>query len=151
MARKDDGAERHDPGRPPATIDVVVPAAASQLPELRDTARRFAAEHGMDDPERVALAVTEACTSAVLHAAEAGEPLALRLTAADDDGRLTYVVTDRVPGPMPPPAAPGLNRLPLIASLADRVSVLRAEDGSRIKIAFAPGHEAHARVQEGRP
>ena len=151
MARNDNGAEPHDPGRPPPTLDVVVPAAPSQLPDLRDAARRFAVEHGMDEPERVALAVTEACTSAVLHAEQAGTPLALRLTAAQDDGRLVYVVTDRVPGPMPPPAAPGLNRLPLIASLADRVSVLRVEDGSRIRIAFAPGHGPHARAPEGRP
>ena len=151
MARNDYGAKPLDPGRPPPTLDVVVPAAASQLPDLRDAARRFASDNGMDEPERVALAVTEACTSAVLHAAEADAPLALRLTAARDDGRLVYVVTDRVPGPMPPPAAPGLNRLPFIASLADTVSVTHADGGSRIRIAFAPGHEPHARAPEGRP
>jgi anti-sigma regulatory factor (Ser/Thr protein kinase) len=149
MAGNGNGAQPVDPGRPP-TLDVVVPAVASQLPELRDAARHFAAEHGMDEPERVALAVTEACTSAVLHAAESGTPIALRLTGADEDGRLIYVVTDRVPGPMPPPAAPGLNRLPFIASLSERVSVLLGEDGSRIRIAFAAGHDGHPRAAEGR-
>ena len=151
MAQDQFGAKPLDHGRPPPTLDVVVPAAASQLPDLRNAARRFAAQFGMDEPERVALAVTEACTSAVLHAEAADATLALRLTATRDHGRLVYVVTDRVPGPMPPPAAPGLNRLPLIASLAETVSVSHADDGSRIRIAFAPGHEPHARAPEGRP
>jgi anti-sigma regulatory factor (Ser/Thr protein kinase) len=128
----------HDVARasPPA-LDVVVPAEPARLPALRDAARRFAIDNGLANPERVALAITEACASAILHAEDSDAPLALRLTGARDNGQVVFVVTDRMRGTMPPPASPGLGRLALIASLSEKVSVVGDDDGSRIKISFA--------------
>jgi anti-sigma regulatory factor (Ser/Thr protein kinase) len=124
-------------GSPAPSLDVVVPAVAERLPELRDAARHFAHDNGLGNPERVALAITEACTSAILHAEYSDAPLALRLTGVRDGDRLVFVVTDRMRGTMPPPASPGLGRLAVIASVAERVSVVGGEDGSRIRISFA--------------
>jgi anti-sigma regulatory factor (Ser/Thr protein kinase) len=137
--------------RGPPSLDVVVPAVAERLPALRDAARQFALDNGLENAERVALAITEACTSAVLHAQEADAPLALRLTGVRDNGRVVFVVTDRMRGPMPPPASPGLGRLPLIASVSDHVSVSGGGDGSRIRISFAAGDGRHGGAREGRP
>jgi anti-sigma regulatory factor (Ser/Thr protein kinase) len=128
---------------------VVVPAVAERLPDLRDAARQFARDNGLVNPERVALAITEACTSAVLHASESDKPLALRLTGVHDESGLVFVVTDRMHGPMPP-AASGLSRLPLIASIAERVSVSGGAEGSRIRISFATPEDAPGETHEER-
>jgi anti-sigma regulatory factor (Ser/Thr protein kinase) len=119
------------------SLDVVVPAVPERLPELRDAARRFAHDNGLENPERVALAITEACTSAIIHAEDSEVPLALRLTGVHDDGGLVFVVSDRMQGTMPPPASPGLGRLAIIASMAQRVSVTGNGDGNQIRISFA--------------
>jgi anti-sigma regulatory factor (Ser/Thr protein kinase) len=124
-------------GVPPGSLDVVVPARAERLPELRDAARRFALANGVRNPESVALAITEACTNAVLHAAESEVPLALRLTGAREGDWVMFVVNDRAHGPMPGPASHGLGRLPLIASVADHVAVADTHHGSRIQMSFA--------------
>ena len=130
-----------DAGRPPPTLDLVVPAVPERLAQLRQAARGFAVDNGFVDPGMVALAITEACTSAVLHAPD-DQPLALRLTGRSEDGRLVFIVVDRTPGPMPAPAEQGLARLPIIASVADRVSVVDDGHGNRIRITFAPATPA---------
>ena len=134
-------SEPSDPGGPPPTLDLVVPAVPERLAQLREASREFAVAHGFVDPGMVALAITEACTSAVLHA-PADQPLALRLTGRTEDGRLVFVVVDKTPGPMPAPAEQGLARLPIIASVADRVSVVDDGHGNRIRITFAAPADA---------
>jgi anti-sigma regulatory factor (Ser/Thr protein kinase) len=143
----DSSADSQETGPPPPTLDVVAPAVPERLPALRDAARRFAVDNGLENPERVALAITEACASAILHAEESEAPLALRLTGIRDDGRLVFVVTDRMRGTMPPSASPGLGRLAVIASVSDHVSVVGNGDGNQIRISFAAGDGR----PEGRP
>jgi anti-sigma regulatory factor (Ser/Thr protein kinase) len=143
----DSSADSQEPGPPPPSLDVVAPAVPERLPALRDAARRFALDNGLENPERVALAITEACASAILHAEESEAPLALRLTGIRDNGRVVFVVTDRMRGTMPPPASPGLGRLAVIASMSDHVSVVDDGNGNEIRISFAAGNGR----PEGRP
>jgi anti-sigma regulatory factor (Ser/Thr protein kinase) len=143
----DSSADSQEPGPPPPSLDVVAPAVPARLPALRDAARRFALDNGLENPERVALAITEACASAILHAEESEAPLALRLTGIRDNGRVVFVVTDRMRGTMPPPASPGLGRLAVIASMSDHVSVVDDGNGNEIRISFAAGNGR----PEGRP
>ena len=144
-------ADSQEFGPPPPSLDVVAPAVPERLPALRDAARRFALDNGLENAERVALAITEACASAILHAEESDAPLALRLTGIRDDGRLVFVVTDRMRGTMPPPASPGLGRLAVIASVSDHVSVVDGGDGNQIRVSFAAGNGHSNGRREGRP
>lgn len=85
------------------------------------------------------IAVTEACTNAVLHAYEAhGGPLEVLLLA--DEGALTISVRDRGPGFKPLPAehdeSPLGFGLALIASLADTFSIQGGGDGTEVQMTF---------------
>jgi serine/threonine-protein kinase RsbW len=87
------------------------------------------------------IAVTEACTNAVLHAyADDGLEGPLEVTINADDARVTVSVRDRGPGFKPLPAehdeAPLGFGLALIASLADAFSIQGGSAGTEVQMAF---------------
>jgi serine/threonine-protein kinase RsbW len=85
------------------------------------------------------IAVTEACTNAVLHAYDGGDgPLEISMRAPD--GHLTVSVRDRGPGFKPLPAEPdeaplGFG-LALIASLADAFAIQGGITGTEVQMTF---------------
>jgi len=90
----------------------------------------------------IKIALTEACTNAVLHAYEEPGGL-LDVTMAAERGRLLLVVRDQGSGMRPLPASddgPPLGfGLALIASLADEFGILGGRAGTAVAIAFALG------------
>jgi serine/threonine-protein kinase RsbW len=87
------------------------------------------------------IAITEACTNAVLHAyAEDGLEGPLEVSIHTDDARVTVSVRDRGPGFKPLPAdhdeAPLGFGLALIASLADAFAIQGGAAGTEVQMAF---------------
>ena len=98
---------------------------------LRRRVSEFAEEFGA--PRRkvsdIALAVSEACTNAVVHAYR-GQPGKVSLFVEAGAGELLVKVVDEGDGLAPRPDSPGLGLgLPLIARVADRFEVHPGPDG----------------------
>ena len=112
-------------------------AVAESVPAARRAIERFAAEAGVDDPTlgAIRLAVTEACTNAVVHAyVGAEEPGRFTVSAEileDTEPRtLRVVVTDDGRGMVPRLDSPGIGfGLPIIAQVAETFE-LRSAHGS---------------------
>jgi serine/threonine-protein kinase RsbW len=122
-------------------LDVTVVALPQHLPLLRQTARSFAAGHGVPQPEDVRLAVSEVCLNAVQYAYPEGDPGPLRLHGAADNGNVIFTVEDRGLGLRPDPLNHhnGLG-LPIVARVADGYSVESLEGGgTRVRMIFATG------------
>jgi serine/threonine-protein kinase RsbW len=122
-------------------FEMVVPATADRLHDLREAAQRFAADHGVADPANVALAVSEACANVVVHAYEDRPAGAVRLSGRRVDGRVDLTVSDEGRGFVPHPGGPGIGMgVPLMTELADHV-VIHAENnsGTRLEMSFAVG------------
>jgi anti-sigma regulatory factor (Ser/Thr protein kinase) len=85
------------------------------------------------------IAVTEACTNAVLHAYD-GDDGSLEVTMDADPGRLTISVRDRGPGFSPLPIGTDGSSLgfglALIASLADAFAIQGGAHGTEVQMAF---------------
>jgi anti-sigma regulatory factor (Ser/Thr protein kinase) len=103
-------------------------AVPEAVPAMRTTIQEFAARHAVPDKVRasLALAVTEACTNAVLHAyLDAPEPGDVEVQAYVSDGEVVLQVSDEGRGMKPRTDSPGLGMgLPLIAQMADHFEVL---------------------------
>ena len=119
-----------------------LPAVPGNVALVRQALAGLADEVGID-ATRLAdmkVALTEACTNAVLHAydEQGGE---LGVTMAIEHGRLVLTVRDRGRGLRPLPSAsegPPLGfGLALIASLADEFGLAAGEHGTVVRIAFA--------------
>jgi serine/threonine-protein kinase RsbW len=115
----------------PQTVLAEVPAVAESVGSLRRCASEFAEDYGA--PRRkvsdIALAVSEACTNAVVHAYR-GRPGKMSLCVEATDGELLVKVVDEGEGLSPRPDSPGLGLgLPLIARVADRFEVHPGPDG----------------------
>src|SRR5688500_1621920 len=110
-----------DPGTTTA-VDVTVRALADNVPRLRAAATRAVRWLGADQQtiSRVALAVSEASTNAVLHAFPE-RPGAIRVTVVEaGDDQIEIAVSDDGIGLTPRPDSPGLGLgLGLIAEVAD--------------------------------
>jgi anti-sigma regulatory factor (Ser/Thr protein kinase) len=122
-------------------LDVTVVALPHHLPLLRQTARSFAAGHGVPRPEDVRLAVSEACLNAVQYAYPAGEPGPLRLYGTYENGHVTFLVEDHGLGLRPVPMEHGFGLgLPIVARVADHFSVETVNGGgTRVRMVFATG------------
>ena len=131
------------PDEVPQGLAVTVPALVGRVREVRQAARRYAEQHGVERPDDVALAIAEACANVVVHAyvdRDAGE---LRLTGSCGSGRVRFVVEDDGGGLVPRPDSPGLGLgLPLIAQLADEFEVSDDGRGTRVRVAFGAAGSA---------
>ena len=130
--------DRNDASALAPLLAVTVPALAGRVREVRQAARRFAEQHGVERPDDVALAIAEACANVVVHAYVDREGGALRLTGSSESGRVRFVVEDDGAGLLPRPDSPGLGLgLPLIAQLADEFEVSDGDGrGTRVRVAF---------------
>jgi serine/threonine-protein kinase RsbW/stage II sporulation protein AB (anti-sigma F factor) len=78
----------------------------------------------------VRLAVSEAVSNAVVHGYRGSEPGAVTVTAEAQHHTLRVVVSDEGCGPAPRNDSPGAGLgLPLIAQVAESLSVSRGRDG----------------------
>ena len=143
-----------DPADSPGTSDgsavrLRLPAVPENVALVRQALGGFAEHLGLT-AARIAdmkIAVTEACTNAVIHAyGEEGGPL--EVSIGRDPGRIVLTVRDRGHGlrPLPslsegPPFGFGLA---LIASLSDEFGIAGGQHGTEVRIGFAVGNGASA-------
>jgi serine/threonine-protein kinase RsbW len=145
---------RDDPARPPRGapsgsapgVRLRLPAVPSNMALVRQALAGFADSLGLDGTRAadMKIAITEACTNAVVHAyGEEGGPLEVAMTA--QGGRLVLSVRDRGHGLRPFPASgdgPPLGfGLALIASLSDEFGIAGGRHGTEVRMAFAFGED----------
>jgi anti-sigma regulatory factor (Ser/Thr protein kinase) len=134
-------------GAPPVTddphVEITLPAEPESVVLARQMVRGLIDFLGWGDESRndISIAVTEACTNAVLHAyPEGGGEYAVRAWA--EPQRLVVAVRDEGRGIAPrvesPAAGLGLG-LPLMLALGDEVSFSsQGEGATEVKIVFSP-------------
>lgn len=108
-----------------------MPARPAAVGQLRHRASSFAAEAGASDEvvERIAYAVSETVTNAVLHAYP-GERGQVGLTCQVDGGRFIVQVADEGAGIAPRPDSPGIGHgLAIVGSLAQTLDIASGRDG----------------------
>jgi serine/threonine-protein kinase RsbW len=126
-----------------------VPAVPGELAAIRSAVTAFAEHHGAPLSLRhdMALAVSEACSNAIVHAyVDAGEPGALVVEAFRRDGDLVVVVGDEGRGMISRLDSPGLGvGLAVSGKLATRLEIGNGSTGpgTRLRMTFplANGHE----------
>jgi anti-sigma regulatory factor (Ser/Thr protein kinase) len=123
-------------------VRFTLPAVPANVALVRQALAGFADELGVE-PARAAdmkIALTEACTNAVVHAYGDGDG-PLEVTMGVDHGRLVLTVRDRGHGLRPLPSeseGPPLGfGLALIASLSDEFGIAGGHHGTEVRIAFS--------------
>ncbi len=116
-------------------------AQPDQVRVIRAEVMAFAVAHGAEDPNAVALAVSEAVTNAVVHAyVDAPEPGEIEVIAQRvGEDCLEILVCDEGRGMLPRHDSPGVGLgLPLVATLAESFEVqARSGGGTQVRMAFA--------------
>ena len=121
-------------------VEIEIAAAAPGVPLVRHALRGLLA--GLEAPDDViadiALAVTEACTNAVVHAYPQGGGT-INVTAVHADGSLVVTVRDHGGGMAPRVDTPGLGvGLPVIAAIARSVEIGSPNGGgTEVRMQFA--------------
>jgi anti-sigma regulatory factor (Ser/Thr protein kinase) len=117
------------------------PATVSAVSQLRRAVGAFLARAGVPDPllANAKLAVSEAVTNVVVHGyPEASEPGPVNVKAAVERDGVHIVVADEGVGFAPRLDSPGVGLgLPVIAALADELSIDAEGDGTRLELTFA--------------
>jgi serine/threonine-protein kinase RsbW len=123
-------------------VEIEIAAAAPGVPLVRHALRGLLS--GLDVGDEVtadiALAVTEACTNAVVHAYPNGDGQGtIHITATHVDGGLAVTVRDHGGGMAPRIDTPGLGvGLPVIAAIAQSVEIDTPEGGgTEVRMRFA--------------
>src|SRR5512133_2288947 len=121
-------------------VEIEIAAAAPGVPLVRHALRGLLS--GLDVPDDViadiALAVTEACTNAVVHAYPNGGGT-IKVTASHVDGQVEVTVRDHGGGISPRVDTPGLGvGLPVIAAIARSVEIgSPTGGGTEVRMQFA--------------
>ena len=116
-----------------ASVDESYAAVATSVPEARRSLARWLRALPEDDLmiADIELAVSEACTNAVVHGYVDRAAGAFRVRGENAGGAIIVTVSDDGDGMTPRPASPGLGLgLPLMATLADRLDVRAPLEGS---------------------
>jgi serine/threonine-protein kinase RsbW len=122
-------------------VEIEIAAAAPGVPLVRHALRGLLS--GLDVSDEVvadiALAVTEACTNAVVHAYPNGAAGTITITASHVDGGLSVTVRDRGRGMSARVDTPGLGvGLPVIAAIAQSVEIGSPDGGgTEMRMRFA--------------
>jgi serine/threonine-protein kinase RsbW len=153
-----------DGGGMPADVRLALPARPQNVAVVRQALAGMADALEVDVAlaADMKIAVTEACTNAVLHAYDTGEgPLEVEMRV--EGPRVTVSVRDRGPGFKPLPAqgddSPLGFGLALIASLADAFAIQGGAAGTEVQMTFDLGAEiidgaappAASQLREHRP
>jgi serine/threonine-protein kinase RsbW len=115
-------------------VEIEIAAAAPGVPLVRHALRGLLSGLEVDDDviADIALAVTEACTNAVVHAYRDGTGT-ISVTASHADGALTVTVRDQGSGMAPRVDTRGLGvGLPVIAAIAQSVEIGSPRGGGRV-------------------
>jgi serine/threonine-protein kinase RsbW len=123
----------------PGRVDLRLPARAESVSYLRQAVTRFAVITGVQSPNDVALAVSEAATNAVVHAYRDAPEGQVRVIACDHPEQLLVVVRDYGCGMSARHDSPGLGLgLSLITTVASMISIETPKDGgTRVLMHFA--------------
>ena len=128
-------------------LSLTLPARAENVAVVRHAIGGLGEALDIDDQtlSDVKLAVTEACTNAVVHAYPDGEG-PLEVAAYVREERLMLVVRDEGRGIVPRTDSPGLGLgLPLIATLAEALELgSDDEHHTEVRMTFRLGHEGIA-------
>ena len=132
------------PGPPQHAVEVVLPAVAASVPEVRALARRFTVAHCADADvlRSVLIASTEAASNSVLHGFVDREPGTIRVTLDATADEISVVITDDGRGMRPRADSPGLGLgLPTIAQVASELDIQSTDgQGTALRMRFsAPG------------
>lgn len=126
-------------------IELVLPATPESVALARQMVRGVLDVLGWEEDRRadIAIAVTEACTNAVLHAYPDGAGGEYEVRAWGRPDRLEVAVRDfgRGMNPRMPSASAGLGLgLPLMLAIGDEVSFRSHEDGAatEVRLTFTP-------------
>ena len=117
----------------PGVVDTTYPAAADSVRVARVSVAHWLEERSVDElvVGDVALAISEACTNAVVHGYTDRAEGSFRVVAESTNGAVRVTVSDDGGGMVPRPDSPGLGLgLPLMASLTDVLEVRPASDGA---------------------
>ena len=118
------------------------PAQPESVPDARRVATGWARElgAGADRLADIALAISEACTNAVIHAYAGEQPGSFRVRVERAQGHLRVLVTDWGHGMRPRTDSPGLGLgLPVIARLATSLEVRSGEGAAGTTLVMAFG------------
>jgi anti-sigma regulatory factor (Ser/Thr protein kinase) len=124
-------------GRTTAPLQIELPSSPESVTAARHAVTAYAEKQGADS-ERIALAVSEAVTNAVVHAYRANSERPIRVTACLSGDAVLVSVEDEGVGIT---ARSGGDRLglglPLIAAVADSMCVeSKQEGGARVVMRF---------------
>jgi serine/threonine-protein kinase RsbW len=123
-------------------FELELAAEADNVPLVRHALRGLLEASGISDERTsdIALAVTEACANAVLHA-YADLPGLFEVTAALSAGELVVTVRDHGTGMAPRVDSPGLGvGLPVMAAIADALEIDTPDDaGTLVRMTFDLG------------
>lgn len=130
------------------TVDVALDATPGSVPRARKTVCAIATANGAcaEDLERIALAVSEAVTNAIVHAYGDAAAGSVELTAAAVDGELSVLVRDDGCGLGAAAASPGLGLgMGVMEYSADVLTITtRASGGTLVEMRFALNDYAQA-------
>ena len=121
------------PAGTPRTIDQSYPAVPDAVPEARRSVSRWLRGLSVDVSMSadIELAVSEACTNAVLHGYRGEVSGDFRVCAESMDGVVCVTISDDGGGIVPRSDSPGLGLgLPLIATLTDRLEIRAGAGGT---------------------
>jgi anti-sigma regulatory factor (Ser/Thr protein kinase) len=122
-------------------LELRLDSSAESVRRARREVAEFAAQHGLADPDDVALAVSEAATNAVVHAYRSDDDHGdVRVVACARETGLVVVVRDYGVGMSPNPDSPGPGLgLSVIGAIAAELNIERPDSGggTRVRIRFA--------------
>ena len=117
-------------------LNLELPGDSGSIAHARRAVRTFARACGAD-PDDLALAASEAVTTALVHGYRGDGSGAVELTGYVDGTHCVLEVADRGVGMKPHPGKHGLGMgLPVISTVAASVEILSLEPGTAIRMRF---------------
>jgi serine/threonine-protein kinase RsbW len=119
-------------------LDITRPSTIHSVPELRNAAREFARDNGVERLDEVALAISEACTNVVMHAYDVDEPEGWLHVTGRRDGSVVYLtVGDHGHGMRGRKRSSGLGLgLAIMSACTNRLRIRETRTGTEVELGF---------------